>query len=91
MAESCDTTMTPGLFLTHSANSEDTEVLCGNLCISAASRREKSAWCTVLRRSSLGPKQQIESIHQLTKYYIYIVLGEADVNLENQWKGLTGS
>ena len=56
MAESSDITMTPGLFLTHSDNKEDTEELCGNLCVNAASRRENSAWWTVLRFTFSEPK-----------------------------------
>ena len=56
IVESSDITMIPGLFLAHSDNKEDTEELCGNLCINAASGRENSAWWTVLRLSFSEPK-----------------------------------
>ena len=56
IVESSDITMIPGLFLAHSDNKEDTEELCGNLCINAASRKENSAWWRVLQLSSSEPK-----------------------------------
>jgi len=40
---------------------------------------------------SCGFHLQIKLLHQLAKHHIYMVLGEAGVNLENRWKGLVGS
>ena len=92
MAESSDITMTPGLFLTHSDNRADTEELCGNLCINAASRRENSVWCGQscgFHFQNLNNKSNKPLI--LKQNIVFdMILGEACVNYENQSKRLTG-